>query len=315
MGIGLVNQRLAGQGGPTFRVKPARPSIAEDAKFITKPLDRVSFEIVTGSDTGTPLPGSGSSAGKDIPLPGSGKVSPEDINGRNIQYGSLGKDGVTATITRERYGGETPRVEMTIDHTPEKDFSFTPTQEEGRQTNRANTTHFSMQYDSYGRPRIGFSREPYDFAATKYIQKTSQIRFEQNVASSKEALTYINKGSAPVKLDEREIVPTDPNQLKPLVKSGIGVEPIDIKLLGQKVEGAVEPLKPLTPDKLLGESEVDTEPKAVAEKTLSNEAVKAIAQELDIDFTKVLRPESSQQAQEAHDLKTKDTAQLISLSV
>jgi hypothetical protein len=66
--------------------------------------------------------------------------------------------------------------------TPSKQTEVIATQEEGRQVNRGQT-HFTQQYDSYGRPRIGFSREPYDFAATKFVSVTSQIAFQTNMAN------------------------------------------------------------------------------------------------------------------------------------
>ena len=73
---------------------------------------------------------------------------------------------------------------MEINSDPNKQTGLSdpiPTQEEGRQVNNRQI-HFTQQYDSYGRPRIGFSREPYDFAATKYVSVTSQIAFQANMA-------------------------------------------------------------------------------------------------------------------------------------
>jgi len=158
MSLGLTNARLSPVGARRLRtqkVAPARTSIAEDAKFIPKPRKRVTFKLMGG-------------------------------NGANIGRGQLGRFGLTAQFNESAYRGRPAIVVMEINRNPQKDFSVIATQEEGRQTNRAAQTHYTQQYDSYGRPIIGFSREPYDFAASKYISMTSQIKFEENVTKTRE---------------------------------------------------------------------------------------------------------------------------------
>ena len=157
MSLGLTNARLSmgTRRLRTQKVAPARTSIAEDAKFIPKPRKRVSFKLMGG-------------------------------NGANIGQGQLGKNGLTAQFNDSAYQGRPAMVVMEINRNPQKDYSVIATQEEGRQTNRAAQTHYTQQYDSYGRPIIGFSREPYDFAAAKYISMTSQIKFQENVEKTRE---------------------------------------------------------------------------------------------------------------------------------
>ena len=204
MEIGLTNAKLSvgkTQELQTQKVTPARTSIAEDAIFIPKPHKRVEFKSVSTQETKvTP---------EDLKLPGSGSNSEKGTDGKNIQLGSLGKHGLTAEMDATAYqGSSTPRTEMVINKVPEKDFGVITGQEEGRQTNHASSTHYSQQYDAYGRPRIGFSREPYDFAATKYIVKSSEIRLKHNSAQSKEAFAYADQRfnkQTPADIENREM--------------------------------------------------------------------------------------------------------------
>ena len=164
MSLGLTNARIGAGGGSRPRIQkvaPARTSIAEDAKFIPKPHKRVRFKVNT-----------------QFKLMGG--------NGSLVSKGTLGKHGLTAQLDTAAYQGRPALVAMEVDYTPQKDFSVIATQEEGRQTNRAAYTHYTQQYDAYGRPIIGFSREPYDFAAMKYIATSSQIKFQDNMARTQE---------------------------------------------------------------------------------------------------------------------------------
>lgn len=204
MVIGLSNVKLSVGKSPSEYIqkpKKARPSIAEDAIFIPKPKKRVSFEPVMpiknrGGGTASakekeiPLPGSNSEAG-EVPLPGDGSKSSSgggnntDVTGIPDKLPALGENGISAKLTAAQYSGEPAEgyVKMEIDYVPEKDRNWDAPQEEGRQINN-HQVPFQLQYDSYGRPRIGFSREPYDFAATKYIELTSKIKFNQNVGKT-----------------------------------------------------------------------------------------------------------------------------------
>jgi len=224
MSLGLTNARLgsAGARAKVEKVAPARTSIAEDAKFIPKPYKRVKYKVNAGFKPLGAKPADGGGGPDAIPLPGQKNVKPSDVSGGNIRQGSLGKYGLTASFGRSEWGGIVPKVEMVIDPTPEKDFSVIATQEEGRQTNRAAYTHYTQQYDAYGRPRIGFSREPYDFAAIKYIVKTSEIKFQENMDSTYEAYR---------------------TRYSPVAQEG-AVSPEEIQLLGQDQQenyGMIDP--------------------------------------------------------------------------
>jgi hypothetical protein len=121
--------------------------------------------------------------------------------GKNIASGNLGANGLTARFNQSAYKGQPGgQVVMEIKANPKKEFGSKdpiPTQEEGRQVNNKQI-NFTQQYDSYGRPRIGFSREPYDFAATKFVSVTNQIAFQANMAkmhSSYDSYLLSGKGS------------------------------------------------------------------------------------------------------------------------
>ena len=203
MSIGLSNVKLSASNSHseyTQRVKRARPSIAEDAIFIAKPKKRVSFEVVNPIKDGAGAGSGSSDRGEEIPLPGSssnsgevqllgeggnnnsGNLDKADVTGISNKIPALGENGISAKLTGEQYVGNPTEgyVKMEVDYVPEKDHNWDAPQEEGRQINN-HQVPFQLQYDSYGRPRIGFSREPYDFAATKYIELTSKIKFNQNV--------------------------------------------------------------------------------------------------------------------------------------
>ncbi len=203
--LGSARLNVTAKGAPpppVQQVKPARTSIAEDAIFIPKPHKRVEFKISGSGGSGELQGGQPANKGsvKPIPLPGQasdnggGKLKPvgaQDANvsvtGQNISAGSLGEHGLTAEFGKESYGAPKQLVKAEYNAVPQKDFTAIATQEEGRQTNHAKQVHYTQQYDAYGRPRIGFSREPYDFAATKYVSKTSEIKFQQNMASTRQA--------------------------------------------------------------------------------------------------------------------------------
>lgn len=207
MSMGIPSAKFAGGGdfhraGIASRKAKVAPSIAEQAIFIPKPHKRVEFTLaadpqVMGSGKGgQPLPTlGGAEGGKPAPLPGSGQTGSVALpgsgdaavtkggNGQNISQGNLGTNGLTAQFNTAAYSGGSAggKVEMQILSDPTKQREVIATQEEGRQVNHKEI-HFTQQYDSYGRPRIGFSREPYDFAATKFMSITSQVRFESNMA-------------------------------------------------------------------------------------------------------------------------------------
>ncbi|MBI5177874.1 MAG: hypothetical protein HZA04_01275 [Nitrospinae bacterium] len=170
MGLLLNNARLTVNAGksyspPVQKIKPARTSIAEDAVFIPKPHKRVDFKLQSGAPGETGAGGAG--------------------GGENVSLKPLGSHGVTAEFgSNAQLANGAPKVVMEVIANPQKDFSVISTQEEGRQSHNASTVNFTQAYDAYGRPRIGFSREPYDFAFTKWMIKTSQLKFQQNVAES-----------------------------------------------------------------------------------------------------------------------------------
>ncbi|MBF0170505.1 MAG: hypothetical protein HQK87_05375 [Nitrospinae bacterium] len=230
MSMGIPSAKFAGgadfhRSGIASRKAKVAPSIAEQAIFIPKPHKRVEFQLNTeaqvmgGGKGGEPLPtlGSGGKGGEAAPLPGSGQTgavplpgSDESVtaggNGQNIAQGSLGTNGLTAQFNKVAYnGGNAPAaggsVEMEILSDPAKQHEVIATQEEGRQVNHKEI-HFTQQYDSYGRPRIGFSREPYDFAATKFMSITSQVRFQANMAKVHEEYDQYLYDPAKAKPDE-----------------------------------------------------------------------------------------------------------------
>ncbi|VAX24423.1 hypothetical protein MNBD_NITROSPINAE02-1111 [hydrothermal vent metagenome] len=183
MSLGLSNAKLGANPpqqrlGLTSRKYLVTTSVAEQAIFIPKPRKRVTFKMN--------LPGSGPTQVdkrryEPIPLPGSN--SGQNLNAINsLQRGQLGENGLTARFNQNAYQGSPGGyVKMEIDNTPSKRSDVIVTQEEGRQVNNKQI-NFTQQYDQYGRPRIGFSREPYDFAATKFVSVTNQIAFQQNMA-------------------------------------------------------------------------------------------------------------------------------------
>lgn len=189
MSLGISSAKLgAGQGAPqvrTSRKHLVTPSIAEQAIFIPKPHKRVDFKLqATGLK---PLGADGAPSSEPIPLPGqkTGK-SDVEVSGSNIRQGSFGTHGLTARFGKDAWAGAPGGyVKMEVDMTPTKQHEVIAPQEEGRQVNH-HQIHFTQQYDAYGRPRIGFSREPYDFAATKYMSITSQLAFQQNMAKTHE---------------------------------------------------------------------------------------------------------------------------------
>jgi hypothetical protein len=184
MSLALGSAKLA-TGAPPAPIKRVSrqhlvsTSIAEKAIFIPKPHKRVDFKLQA--------PGLAPMGNREINLPGSGELIKDDIKGANLTKGSLGSNGVTARFNSRAYKGSPGGyVKMEIDLTPEKQMEVIATQEEGRQINHKEI-HFTQQYDTYGRPRIGFSREPYDFAAAKYVSITSQITFQENMERTHEA--------------------------------------------------------------------------------------------------------------------------------
>ncbi|MBI4828235.1 MAG: hypothetical protein HY804_05405 [Nitrospinae bacterium] len=176
------------------RAHKVAPSIAEQAIFIPKPHKRVEFKLDTGP---APALGSGKPDAEPIPLPGQGasggeKTASGDVSGQNIAAGEFGANGLTARFNKAAYAGKPGGyVKMEINATPEKQHEVIATQEEGRQVNHREI-HFTQQYDTYGRPRIGFSREPYDFAATKYVSITSQLQFRVNMSKTHEQYDEYN---------------------------------------------------------------------------------------------------------------------------
>lgn len=200
MSLGLPNTKFtAGQPlqrlGVTSRQYKVAPSIAEKAIFIPKPHDRVDFKLKVngGPDAGQPMPALGQgNTRQDIQLLGSGNGSGQAVDpasglptGKNIASGNLGANGLTARFDKSAWKGQaSSEVVMEVKANPTKETGTRdpiPTQEEGRQVNNRQI-NFTQQYDAYGRPRIGFSREPYDFAATKFVSVTNQIAFQANMA-------------------------------------------------------------------------------------------------------------------------------------
>ena len=135
------------------------------------------------------------------------------IEGNLNNMGSLGANGVTAQITQDTYQS----IEVVVINNAEKDFSVIVTLEEGRQINHEQI-NYTLQVDSYGRPIIGFSHEPYDFAAIKFMSITSQVRFQQNMERTRESFaeyfigqngeTAIEKAAHPAKLAESQFQTT-----------------------------------------------------------------------------------------------------------
>jgi hypothetical protein len=215
--MGLPNSKFnAGQPiqrlGVTSRQFKVAPSVAEQAIFIPKPHDRVDFKLQTnaGADAGQPMPALGQGNAREaVQLLGSENNSGQATDpasglptGKNIASGNLGANGLTARFNQAAWKGQPGgQVVMEIKANPIKETGSKdpiPTQEEGRQVNNRQI-NFTQQYDSYGRPRIGFSREPYDFAATKFVSVTNQIAFQANMAamhSSYDSYLLSGKGSA-----------------------------------------------------------------------------------------------------------------------
>ena len=256
MGLELGSARLnvTAKGAPpppVQHVKPARTSIAEDAIFIPKPHKRVDFKITDSGGSGEmavkqagtkgavkpiPLPGQASNNGGGALKPIGSQNGQKTVTGQNVSPGDLGQHGLTAEFGKESYVAPQPLVKTEYNAVPKKDFTAIQGQEEGRQTNHAAQTHFTQQYDAYGRPRIGFSREPYDFAATKYVSKTSEIKFQQNMASTRAAYSkYTDNSAAPQTKDTK--APVQAGLIDPeAVKGTKGL--IDPKEAGKKFIGS-----------------------------------------------------------------------------
>ncbi|MBI3795323.1 MAG: hypothetical protein HY280_11465 [Nitrospinae bacterium] len=170
MGIELTNARLApslGNGAPLVqKIKPATPSFAEKAVFIAKPHKRIQYQLQLPSQSSAPQTAAGDGSAPTAPASKSAKV-----------------------------------VE-TVDDNPKKDVNAFGVQQEGRQVNHNSTVNYLAQYDAYGRPRMGDSREPYDFAFTKFMVKTSQLAFQKNVsdqsASTQKIVDNFMNGTANV---------------------------------------------------------------------------------------------------------------------
>jgi hypothetical protein len=324
MGMALTNARLAGGSTHIQKITPARTSIAEDAIFIPKPYDRADFKIV------------GKGQMPEANLPGSGNANGSPAADGNLKMGSLGKNGLTASLTKASYSARANHVEIEYDYTPEKDFDAIAPQEEGRQTNNAQTTHYSQQYDAYGRPRIGFSREPYDFAATKYIHRTSEIRLLENVESSRAAFAYAdmrNQKNNPAENPEVELspmarkIPESPTAeeggtpynpiAQPLYEKGtLGETPINLP--GSKDASAPEGMKPLNYDKLPGNKRPgDIKPENTGEKPKTKPtgmSPRELAEKMGVNFKEILSPANRGSASEAHDvLPEKLSNKLVSI--
>ncbi|MBI3580736.1 MAG: hypothetical protein HY098_01425 [Nitrospinae bacterium] len=192
MGIELTNGRLAlatGSNAPHVqKIRPMSPSFAEGAVFIPKPYKRVEFRL-------------------ELPVQRAG------------EYG--GKEG-----NADSAASNAPKVVMRVDPDPQKDYSVISLQQEGRQINHGSSVYFLQQYDAYGRPRMGMSREPYDFAFTKFMVKTSQLKCEENVKASNddakgktEAATGAPPNAAPRAADPGPT--TDSNRPPPLTPISI----------------------------------------------------------------------------------------------
>ncbi|HEB72732.1 MAG TPA: hypothetical protein ENI77_08945 [Nitrospirae bacterium] len=228
MGLGLESAKL-GVGAPVSKVRISRKylvstSIAEKAIFIPKPRKRVDFKLMAPGLT--PMGGGG-----DIALPGSGKAIKTDVKGSNISKGTLGANGLTARFTSNAWkGAPNGYVKMEIDLTPTKQNDVIVTQEEGRQVNNKEI-FFTQQYDSYGRPRIGFSREPYDFAATKYVSVTSQIAFQKNMQKTQETFDKYSLNNDQAKAKSQE-------GLKPIGAND--PDKVDVQFLGADKEPSKE---------------------------------------------------------------------------
>jgi hypothetical protein len=215
MSIGLPNSKFSGgqplqRLGVSSRQYKVAPSIAEGAIFIPKPHERVAFKLKVngGGDAGQPMPTLGQGNTQPVQLLGSGNSSGQAADpatglptGKNIASGNFGANGLTARLDQAAWKGQPGgQVVMEIKANPTKERGSKdpiPTQEEGRQVNNRQI-NFTQQYDSYGRPRIGFSREPYDFAATKFVSVTNQIAFQANMAamhSSYDSYLLSGKGS------------------------------------------------------------------------------------------------------------------------
>ncbi len=280
MSIGLSNVKLSASNSHseyTQRVKRARPSIAEDAIFISKPKKRVSFEVVNPVKDGAGAGSGSSNRGKEIPLPGSisnsgevqllgeggnnnsnnnapvlgeiKKLDTADVAGLSNEIPALGENGISAKLSGEQYVGNPTEgyVKMKVDYNPQKDHSWDAPQEEGRQINN-HQVPFQLQYDSYGRPRIGFSREPYDFAATKYIQLTSQIKFNQNVGKTIEHFKQYFLGNGNSNNEDTQALFA--------IGSNDSSNPHDLPpLMGAKEDG--EKSKDNTEIKLMGDNSVE----------------------------------------------------------
>ncbi|MEE8484558.1 MAG: hypothetical protein V3S46_08160, partial [Nitrospinota bacterium] len=104
MGLGLNNALIGMRNSATKpkvqKVAPARPSIAEDAKFVPKPHKRVTFKL--NSKPNIMKPKGAPKNTEPIPLPGQNKAK---VTGNNISRGTFGTYGVTAMLTAGQYNG------------------------------------------------------------------------------------------------------------------------------------------------------------------------------------------------------------------
>jgi hypothetical protein len=280
MQLGLSNVKLSLPGSGVSRtgvkkVNSARPSIAEDAIFIPKPRKRVQFELKQPEFR--PLGSGGGPSGGDIPLLGEKKGAPEvNIEPNLNNAGELGPNGLTARITKETYQS----VEVVVNNLAEKDFKVIATQEEGRQINHEQI-HHTLQVDSYGRPIIGFSREPYDFAAIKFMSITSQVRFQQNMERTRESFeeyflgpsgeSGIEEAADPTKL------PESPFTMSGKEKKGVSLPESPFKTENTDFDPTELPVNPFTKGSVFafGKKVIESTYDAPTAKELADQQKKA----------------------------------------
>lgn len=260
----LMTEQADKRLGLTSRKHRVTTSVAEDAVFIPKPYKRVSFKAQAPEFT--PLGGGNTS--QPLPTLGGG-------NGENIKAGTFGSNGLSARFNGNAYQGR-PKgyVRMDVDYTPSKQYDVIATQEEGRQINNEQV-HFTQQYDSYGRPRIGFSREPYDFAATKFVSITSQVSFQRKMADTHEKFDAYLLGSDSAKEKVEFLGEEKGGEAAPILGSdtdtGRGNVDVDEFFLGSSMaEGGKDPLEKVKEAmkevdiELLGDGETSGMDEAVA---------------------------------------------------
>jgi len=142
----------------------------------------------------------------------------------------------------------------------------------------------------------------------KYIAKTSQIKLQQNLKSTK-------KRSNPAKSSQPDIAILGNDNTKNMM---IKPPEANLRLLGEKLEKSAIEFTPIVPDKYLGEKIKPKAGRAVAgnvpESSSPQNSKSAIGKALGINFAKLIHSDNGTKASQAHDIQPKGNSVAVSLN-